>query len=61
MSDVASLYDLHDAVGLAGLVQRREVTSMELVDEAIRRIEQQNTSINAVVYAAFETARQAAI
>ncbi len=57
MADV--LGDL-DATALADLVRRKEVTSRELVDAAIARIEAQNPSLNAVVTPMFEAARRRA-
>lgn len=53
-------YDKYDALGLADLVRRSEVSPVELVEETIRRIEQLNPHINAVVYKMYETAREAA-
>ncbi len=52
--------DRTDAVGLAALVRRREVSSLELVDRAISRIERANPALNAVVTPMFEEARRAA-
>jgi amidase len=49
-----------DAVGLAELVRRREVTPLELCDEAISRVERLNTELNAVVTKLFESARERA-
>jgi amidase len=45
MSDI---YEDHDAVGLAALVAKREVSPDELLDEALRRAEALNPEINAV-------------
>ena len=53
-------YDRYDATGLAHLVRRGEVTPLELVDEAIARIERHNPKLNAVVYPAFDEARTTA-
>lgn len=53
-------YDRYDATGLAHLVRRREVTPLELVDEAVVRIERHNPKLNAVVYKAFDEARKTA-
>ena len=46
-----------DAVGLAGLVHRREASPLELVDAAIARVELLNPSLNAVVRPMFAEAR----
>jgi amidase len=45
-----------DAVGLAGLVRRKEMSAVELVRAAIARIEAVNPTINAVVTPLFEEA-----
>lgn len=50
-------YDSYDALGLAALVRRGEVTPAELVEECIARIAQVNPRINAVVYELFDRAR----
>jgi amidase len=49
-----------DATGLAQLLRRREVSALELVDGAIRRIEKLNPRINAVIWERFEKAREEA-
>ncbi len=53
-------YDRYDATGLAQLVRRGDVTPLELVDEAIARIERHNPKLNAVIYKAFDEARTTA-
>ncbi|HVP59009.1 MAG TPA: amidase family protein [Myxococcaceae bacterium] len=53
-------YGALDAVGLAELVHRREVSPRELVDEAIGRIERVDPQLNAVVEPLFDRAREAA-
>jgi amidase len=50
-------YDKLDAVDLAGLVRRREVTPSELLEEAIRRTERVNPQLNAVVTTLYDQAR----
>src|SRR5687767_6886867 len=42
-------YEHYDALGLADLVRRRQVTADELLDAAIARVEARNPSVNAVV------------
>jgi amidase len=49
-----------DATALAALVRDREVRALELVDDAIRRCEQVNGTLNAVVFDMFERARDEA-
>ena len=53
-------YLSHDALALADLVRRKEVSPRELVDAAVARIEQVNPRLNAVVHTMFEQARRAA-
>jgi amidase len=56
----AQEYTSYDATGLAELVQRGEVTALELVEAAIERIEALNGRLNAVVERADAAARAAA-
>ena len=53
-------YAEYDGLGLADLVRRGEVTPLELVEAAIDRIERHNGVLNAVVYKAYDEARQVA-
>lgn len=53
-------YASHDAVGIADLVRRKEVSPGEVVEAAIEGIERHDPAINAVVYRAFDEARAAA-
>jgi len=46
--------------GLAELVRKKQVRSVELVEEAISRIERLNPQLNAVVHKMYEQARKAA-
>lgn len=55
---IAAAYDAHDALGLAELVQRKEVTPKELLEEAIARVERVNPKLNAVVLEMFDVARR---
>jgi len=55
-----SEYDKYDGLGLAELVQKKEVKPSELVEEAISRIEKLNPQLNAVIYKMYELARKAA-
>jgi hypothetical protein len=50
-----------DATGLAELVRKGEVSPLELVEGAIRRIEKLNPRVDAVVWERFEKARLHAI
>lgn len=53
-------YDQYDGLGLAELVRKRQVKPIELVEEAIGRIERLNPRLNAVVHKMYEQARRAA-
>jgi amidase len=53
-------YDRYDALALAELVRQRQVTPMELCEEAIERIERVNPKINAVVTRMYDQGRRAA-
>ena len=50
----------YDALGLSALVKAGEVTPLELVEEAIRRIEAVNPQLNAVIYKNYDDARERA-
>jgi len=52
-----SEYASHDALGLAELVERGEVTPREVVDAAITAIEKLDPELNAVIHENFERAR----
>ena len=49
-----------DGMGLAHLIRQRELTPMELVDAAIARVEELNPRLNAVIFSAYDQARQRA-
>ena len=51
-------YRHYDMVGLAGLVEQGEIAPVELVETAIREIEDLNEDLNAVVVTQFEAALQ---
>ena len=53
-------YEKHDGLGLGDLVRQKKVTALELTDEAIARSERINPKINAIVFQAFDMARDAA-
>ena len=53
-------YDQYDALGLAALVRRKEVTASELLEEAIARCERVNPTINAVITPMVDIARKLA-
>ncbi|PSH62177.1 amidase [Phyllobacterium sophorae] len=57
---VRELFTSNDATGLAKLVRQREVSALDLVDEAIRRIEALNPRLNAVVHRLYDYAREVA-
>jgi len=51
-------YSDQDGIGLAALVRSGAVSADEVLDAAIARIEQLNPALNAVVYKAYDQARQ---
>ncbi len=53
-------YPNYDGLGLAELVRKKEVSPIELVEEAIQRIENHNPQLNAVITKLYETARETA-
>lgn len=53
-------YEDYDATGLAALVYAREVSSAEVLDAAIERLERRNPAINAVIRTTLDRARSAA-
>ena len=52
-------YENYDALGLAELVRRGEVTPLDLLEAAIERVEARNPSINAVVMKLYDYGRKA--
>ena len=56
---IGAAYDDHDALGLAELVRKGEVSATELLDEALERVTARNPQINAVVSLFEARARQA--
>ncbi len=54
-----SEYGAYDAIGLAKLVRKGEVSALELLNAAISRTETVNPKINAVVYKHYDEARAA--
>jgi amidase len=61
MTDIADLLDENDTMGLAALVASGQVSTAELVDASIARIEERNPMLNAVVADRFERARAEAL
>ncbi len=59
MSGLAG-YERYDGLGLAELVRKKEVKPIELVEEAIGRIERLNPRLNAVIHKMYKPARRAA-
>ncbi len=55
-----SEYAAYDGLGLAALVAKGAVTPAELAEEAIRRIEKHNPTLNAVIYKMYEQGRTTA-
>ena len=55
---MGGVLDDHDATGLAELVRSGEVQPIDLVEEAIDRVEAVDPSLNAVIHRQFERARR---
>lgn len=53
-------YSDYDALGLAALVKTGQVKPIEIVEEAIRRIEALNPKLNTVIHKTYELARETA-
>ncbi|MDJ0622847.1 MAG: amidase [Desulfocapsaceae bacterium] len=53
-------YEQYDALGLGELVAAGQVSSLELVEAAIERIEEHNPQINAVIHKMYDEARAVA-
>lgn len=53
-------YNAYDALGLGELVKNKEITPVELLDEAVCRIDDLNPDLNAVITPMYEIAREAA-
>lgn len=54
-----SEYTQYDAIGLAELLQQKEVSPSEVLEAAISQIEEHNPTLNAVVHTQFDKARSA--
>jgi len=54
-------YDQYDGMGLAELVKKKEISPVEICEEAISRIEKVNPQLNAVVTPMFDIARKFAV
>jgi amidase len=52
-------YERYDGLGLAALVQKREVSALELLDAAIERVERRDPAINAVIDRFYDKAKAA--
>ncbi|MBL4817909.1 MAG: amidase [Deltaproteobacteria bacterium] len=53
-----SEYKRFDGLGLADLIQRKEVSPLELLETAIGEIERLNPRLNAVIYSQYDRARE---
>lgn len=56
-TDIAALYASADAMDLAALIRRRQISAAEVLEEAIRKVEQLNPQLNAVVQKHYDLAR----
>lgn len=59
MHDIQTLMDQHDATGLAGLIERREISRTELLEASIARLEHVEPALNAVAEKLYDSARAA--
>lgn len=50
-------YNQYDALGLAELVKKKEISPAEIIEEAIERIEKVNPQLNAVITPMYDVAR----
>jgi len=53
-------YGTYDALGLAALIKAKKVKPVEIVDAAVARAEALNPKLNAIVFGAYDEARDAA-
>jgi amidase len=53
-------YADYDGLGLTELIRRKQVSTMEVLEAAIERVERHNPTLNAVVYKAYDVARKQA-
>lgn len=53
-------FSLYDAVGLAGLIRSGQISSREVIEDTIRKIEAVNPKLNAVIFKSYDRARQQA-
>ncbi|CAM5770965.1 amidase [Labrys miyagiensis] len=58
--DLVNLYADTDALGMAGLIRRKQVSSQEMVETAIELIERFDPRLNTIVIRTFELARETA-
>ena len=57
---ISEVYGSLDGVGLAALVRQGEVSPSEVLEEAIRRAEAVNGTLNFLTYKAYEEGREMA-
>jgi amidase len=50
----------YDAMALASLIRSKQVTASEVIEDAIRKIESINSTLNAVIYKTYDQARREA-
>lgn len=60
MGDIDRLYRESDGVGLAERAARGDVSPAELVEAAVRAIEEMNPALNAVVHKLYDMGREGA-
>lgn len=58
MSGLAAEYDKYDALGLAGLIAKKQISPMELLDAVRKRVEALNPRLNAFCHLFFDRAEE---
>lgn len=59
-NEIQEVFEKEDGLGLGELVNKGEIKPLELVDESIRRIEELNPQLNAVIHKSYDSAREIA-
>ncbi len=52
-------YDQFDGIGLANIIREKQISDVEVIEEAIRRAEELNPKLNAIITPLYDFAREA--
>lgn len=52
-------YDQFDGIGLANIIREKQISAVEVIEEAIRRAEELNPKLNAIITPLYDFAREA--